>query len=71
MTALVRAFGYKDLPVLDTRQRIRPLVELYGEQARLAANEEIIEVDNSVEPSVRTCSSFQTIAPLLTSNRSE
>jgi hypothetical protein len=52
MTALVRAVGYSGFPALEGPERLKPLIEQYGEALVRAAAEEILEIDNTKEPPI-------------------
>lgn len=49
---LVRLFGYRDIPLDDVRERLKPLVETYGRPVMQAATGEILLVDDGQTPPV-------------------
>lgn len=49
---LVRLFGYSEMPMDEAREKLKPLVEKYGQTIMADAAEEIIFIDNAKMPAV-------------------
>lgn len=49
---LVRLFGYSEIPIPEAREKVKPLIDKYGQKLIEAAAEEIIFVDNAATPEV-------------------
>jgi hypothetical protein len=50
MTALVRAVGHAGFPASEGPDRMRPLIEEFGEALMRAAADEVLEIDHTHEP---------------------
>jgi hypothetical protein len=50
MTALVRAVGHAGFPASEGPERMKPLVEEFGEPLMRAAADEVVEIDHTRDP---------------------
>jgi hypothetical protein len=49
---LVRLFGYGEIPLTEAREKLKPLVDKYGQKKMETAAEEIIFIDSTKSPEV-------------------
>lgn len=52
MTELVQLIGYRDVPIDEAREKLKPLIDRHGKQRMMEACEELVEVDASKKPTV-------------------
>ena len=50
MTALVRAVGHAGFPAAESQERLKPLIDEFGEALVRAAADEVVEVDHAQNP---------------------
>lgn len=50
LTDLVRLLGWRGLPLPEVRERLKPLIDQYGQATIEAATEEIVQIDRARDP---------------------